>query len=668
MNWLRSSPIDEQVDRATSENLPAGAEDLALNLEICDQIRSKQVSSKDAAKALKRRISHKNPNVQLLALGLTDACVKNGGQHFLVEIASRDFIDNMMSILRAPAGCNQEVKSKILMLIQTWGRLFRGKQELGYVCDVYMILQHEGYQFPPADNVGAALVETAAPPDWTDSDVCTRCRTAFTLTNRKHHCRACGSTFCGQCSSKTTPLPHLGINQDVRVCDGCWMKKKMGGKGTAVQDSDDSGGSANFVSVANPSRKPATNSFPNTSSSASAVEYEDWDDELRKVIELSLKEANSRPGYSEPSSIRKEPESTTRSIGPSADEENDADLLAAIEASLRETSLNASSKNTSQTGKQQSAYEAYTYSATTESKADPVNNLTETERENIEMFSSLVDKIQMMNGDVAGNREVQALYEQISRLQMKVALSIEEADKKQREVVQFNEKIDQAVKLYDHLLQERLNTTYQNRMSNNNYGYPGLQKQADGPLAGYNASSPAATHVYPHLSGTESRYSQYAPVAPHIQQSPQPFAPQAPYQYQSSQPPATAPFNISSPSGGPTGPEFASAHFASAPPPGQSISSQASYQPSQDPYYASAPGPYALSSPSTQSGGQFHQPGFSLMATPFQSIVADQISQAPYASYTAQHSQQQPINSASSQAYAPVAPVAPVEEKPLIEF
>lgn len=48
------------------------------------------------------------------------------------------------------------------------------------------------------------------------------------------------------------------------------------------------------------------------------------------------------------------------------------------------------------------------------------------------MFASLVDKIQMMQGDVAGNREVQALYEQISKLQTKVSLSLEDAAKKQR--------------------------------------------------------------------------------------------------------------------------------------------------------------------------------------------------------------------------------------------
>jgi growth factor-regulated tyrosine kinase substrate len=56
------------TDKATSELLPAGAEDIALNLEICDQIRSKTVPAKDAAAALKRRLNHKNPNVQLLAL------------------------------------------------------------------------------------------------------------------------------------------------------------------------------------------------------------------------------------------------------------------------------------------------------------------------------------------------------------------------------------------------------------------------------------------------------------------------------------------------------------------------------------------------------------------------------------------------------------------------
>jgi hepatocyte growth factor-regulated tyrosine kinase substrate len=135
------------AEKATSELLPAGSEDIALNLEICDQIRSKAAPAKDAMRYIKNRLNHKNPNVQLLTLGLTDTCVKNGGDHFLTEVASREFMDNLTSILKMPA-LNLEVKNTILRLIQNWSVAFEGKPALSYVGQVYKTLLNEGAQFP----------------------------------------------------------------------------------------------------------------------------------------------------------------------------------------------------------------------------------------------------------------------------------------------------------------------------------------------------------------------------------------------------------------------------------------------------------------------------------------------------------------------------------------
>lgn len=74
---------------------------------------------------------------------LTDVCVKNGGDHFLVEIASREFIDNLVSILKVP-GLNHAAKSDILKHIQNWGLAFEGKPSLNYVGQVYKTLKSEG--------------------------------------------------------------------------------------------------------------------------------------------------------------------------------------------------------------------------------------------------------------------------------------------------------------------------------------------------------------------------------------------------------------------------------------------------------------------------------------------------------------------------------------------
>jgi growth factor-regulated tyrosine kinase substrate len=95
---------------------------------------------------------------------LTDTCVKNGGAHFLTEIASREFMECLVSLLKAvgPGTVNAEVRAKILELIQLWATAAEGRYELGYIGEVYKTLQREGYQFPPRVTVASSMIDSNA--------------------------------------------------------------------------------------------------------------------------------------------------------------------------------------------------------------------------------------------------------------------------------------------------------------------------------------------------------------------------------------------------------------------------------------------------------------------------------------------------------------------------
>ncbi|CAO3610569.1 unnamed protein product [Cunninghamella echinulata] len=434
-----SSAIDELIEKSTSEFVPSGQLDLGLQLEISDKIRSKKVNAKEAMQAMKKRLGHKNPNVQLATLSLVDTCVKNSGDSFVREIASREFLDDLVALMKQPI-TNIDVKNKILETIQTWGIAAKGNPSITYMTGTYSLLRAEGYMFPTVQQkIDPILFETSSAPEWTDSDVCERCRTSFTITNRKHHCRNCGGTFCQDCSSRTLPLPHLAINESVRVCDGCHLKLKM----SKVP------GINNLPPLPSPTSHSATTTLPNQihSQNNNNNNNDSYDDDIKKAIELSLKEDEQRKkGYGSgyiPSNINKDDNQPTSQLT-NINEEEDQELVAAIAASLRDMEVSSPPQVN------------YEYASRPSS-----NDLTPIEIENIQLFSTFITQLQSQGKTIPDDPETSKLIGQIGSLQPKIVKSLDDTIHKHRAFVELHDKINKAVQSFDHILEQRM-SNYRN--------------------------------------------------------------------------------------------------------------------------------------------------------------------------------------------------------------
>ena len=76
------------------------------------------------------------------------------------------------------------------------------------------------------DSAEPALGDVA--PLWIPDErvtMCHLCASEFTITYRRHHCRACGKIVCGPCSANKAPLKYNSFRAD-RVCNECYEKLK----------------------------------------------------------------------------------------------------------------------------------------------------------------------------------------------------------------------------------------------------------------------------------------------------------------------------------------------------------------------------------------------------------------------------------------------------------
>merc|ERR1719323_2647728 len=84
----------------------------------------------------------------------------------------------------------------------------------------------------PAASIGRWAADQVAPGYWRpNADIinCNLCNKRFGITDKIHHCRACGEGFCSVCSNYQRPVPDRGWGyQAVRVCKHCYSVTNNG--------------------------------------------------------------------------------------------------------------------------------------------------------------------------------------------------------------------------------------------------------------------------------------------------------------------------------------------------------------------------------------------------------------------------------------------------------
>ncbi|CAF4579133.1 unnamed protein product, partial [Rotaria sp. Silwood1] len=181
--------FDKLFEKATSPLLLEP--DWESILQLCDIVKSQEVTAKYAVQSIKKKFGHENAHVVFSSLLCLESIVKNCGGSIHKEAAQRDMIDALRELAKNGPDL---IRDKVLELIQCWS--YGLGQQHKIFTDTYNLMKLENYRFPPLKESEAMFENNDIAPEWKDDKECFRCRQPFTTFIRKHHCRACGDIFC----------------------------------------------------------------------------------------------------------------------------------------------------------------------------------------------------------------------------------------------------------------------------------------------------------------------------------------------------------------------------------------------------------------------------------------------------------------------------------------
>ncbi|KAI0981051.1 hypothetical protein GJ496_008636 [Pomphorhynchus laevis] len=222
--WNRPQKrFDQLLDQLTSPEVVE--HDFAKIYQLCDIVKSNEISPVIAFNRIKKKLPPNNKDliVNSLALECLGIMAKNCGHKFYEQLGNQEFLQQLRDFISTAPDA---YRSKALDLLQSWALGIDHNDRTVLINLMYLSLKSKGFSFPEVDVKDLrAMYQTCTPVEWADGRRCYRCRSDFTATLRKHHCRKCGQVVCYSCSSKRMALPEFGIDNEVRVCDTCYNQK-----------------------------------------------------------------------------------------------------------------------------------------------------------------------------------------------------------------------------------------------------------------------------------------------------------------------------------------------------------------------------------------------------------------------------------------------------------
>src|SRR4051812_6148617 len=98
----------------------------------------------------------------------------NAGKQFLIEMASRDFCEELQRLVKDDT-IHSQVQEMAKVSLQEWSLLLKAvdAENLSFMHEAYLECRRDGIHFPPVTSQpNPSLVDTNGPPDWIDSPMC----------------------------------------------------------------------------------------------------------------------------------------------------------------------------------------------------------------------------------------------------------------------------------------------------------------------------------------------------------------------------------------------------------------------------------------------------------------------------------------------------------------